>query len=104
MTQFELDKTSVIYKVEKGKGETISNDKMTDELAIQFLTINPDRIRLFSKYPENWKELIGLELAIEEVENTDEVIETPELIDIKPIQKNKKICASCKKKSTTKTK
>ncbi len=61
MTNFKLNKPLVIYKIERGKVGTISNSKMTDALAIQFLTINPDRISLFSDFPENWKELIGLE-------------------------------------------
>ena len=54
-TQYELKKPRVIYKLEKGGKETISNDKMTDELAERFLEINPDRIKLFSKFPDNYK-------------------------------------------------
>lgn len=106
MTNFELKKPQVIYKIEKGKGFTISNDTMTDELAIYFLKVNPDRIELFSKYPENWKELIGLEN--EEVEeNVNEetsikkVVETPA---VKSTKTNKKGCTGCKDKSATKRK
>ncbi|MEE1963560.1 hypothetical protein V1387_12755 [Allomuricauda taeanensis] len=32
---------------------------MNNILALDFLRINPDRIKLFTKYPENWKDLIG---------------------------------------------
>ena len=60
-TQFEFKLPKVIYKIKQGDGRTISNDKMTDELAIDFLKTKPSRIELFSKYPEDWKLLIGLE-------------------------------------------
>ena len=59
-SQFEFTQTFVMYKIQKGEPETISNDTMTDDKAIRFLQVNPDRIRVFSKYPENWEELIGL--------------------------------------------
>ena len=78
MTQFELKKPFVIYKLQKHNPQTISNDKMTDELAIAFLKINPDRIELFGKYPDNWKELIG---------------------DESNVSTEKKPCNDCKKKS-----
>jgi len=57
-SQFQLDKPQVIYKIEKGGSRTISNQSMTDELAVEFLNINPDRIRLFSKYPENYSDML----------------------------------------------
>lgn len=58
MTNFKLIKPFVIYKLQKGSPKTISNDTMTDELAIEFLQIDPARIAVFSQYPENWEELI----------------------------------------------
>lgn len=58
MTSFKLKKPQVIYKMKKGSATTISNPKMTDELAIEFLSIRPERIELFSEFPENWKDLI----------------------------------------------
>ncbi|KQC33407.1 hypothetical protein AAU57_08830 [Nonlabens sp. YIK11] len=57
-SKFQLNKPQVIYKIEKGGSRTISNQNMTDELAVEFLNINPDRIRLFSKYPENYSEML----------------------------------------------
>lgn len=46
-SKFSLMKDSVIYRIEKGKPGTISNKTMTDEKAIAFLTVRPDRIDLF---------------------------------------------------------
>lgn len=58
ITNFQLKKDAY-YRLEKGKAGTISNDTMTDELAIAFLKVRPERIELFSKYPDNWEELIS---------------------------------------------
>lgn len=66
MTQFELKRTNTIYRLEKGKPETISNDNMTDELAIRFIMLNPLRIELFSKYPNDWKTILGVETKQED--------------------------------------
>lgn len=57
--RFELKAPFAIYKIEKGSADTISNNNMTDELAIRYLKVNPERIELFSKFPENWDELVG---------------------------------------------
>jgi hypothetical protein len=59
MTNFEFAKAKVQYKSKKGDKETISNSTMTDKKAIAFLRENPERIRLFSKYPKNWESLIS---------------------------------------------
>ncbi|WP_339875219.1 hypothetical protein [Olleya marilimosa] len=95
---FQLKKAQVIYKLQKGSPVTISNLKMTDELAIDFLKINSERIKLFSKYPENWLELIG------ETEETIEVKTEPKVEEVKPKRKyTKKPCKTCKKKITKKS-
>lgn len=38
-----------------GSDRYISNMNLTNELAIEFLTINPNRISLFVKYPADWQ-------------------------------------------------
>lgn len=102
-SQFQLRKPSVIYKIRKGFGETISNQKMTDELAIQFLKVKKERIELFAKYPENWLELIG-----EKEDLTVDLTESE--TESKPKRKytKKAPCKGCKDKNTkasiTKTK
>ena len=78
VVNFQLKKPFVIYKLQKGSTQTISNQIMSDELAIEFLKIKKERIDLFSKYPENWLELIG------EVNQKKEI---------------KKPCKTCKKKT-----
>jgi hypothetical protein len=98
LTSFQLSKPNVIYKVQKGSAVTISNEKMTDELAIEFLKINPERISLFSVYPDNYKELIGLEQPEGEPEP-----ETSKAVKSSPVKKTttrKKPCTNCKKKKT----
>jgi hypothetical protein len=81
-SQFQFKAPSVMYKVQKGSGKTISNDTMTDELAIEFLKVKPSRIDLFSKYPDNYKELIGEDIVEEIVKET-----------------SKKPCTNCKDKT-----
>lgn len=81
MTQFELKKPNVIYRISKGTPYTISNDVMSDELAIEFLRGNAERIALFSKYPDNWVELVKVEAPRES--DTDD--KTPMDINIDPI-------------------
>ncbi|WP_431137477.1 hypothetical protein [Psychroserpens mesophilus] len=103
-SQFQLKLPMVIYKVKLGSGLTISNDIMTDELAIEFLKVKPSRIELFSVYPDNWKQLIGLET--EEKDESEEEIKEEAKIEsddselVKEIVKesSKKPCAGCKDK------
>jgi len=71
MSNFEL-KNNAYYRLQKGDSRTINNNIITDQLAIQFLKINKNRIKLFSKYPENWEGMLSLENK--EVKE-DEVIE-----------------------------
>lgn len=58
MTNFAFKRTAAHYKNKKGDKVTISNGTMTDEKAIEFLRTDPKRIKLFSKYPEGWQELL----------------------------------------------
>ena len=78
VVNFQLKKPFVIYKLQKGSTQTISNQIMSDELAIEFLKIKKERIDLFSKYPENWLELIG---------------------EVNQKKETKKPCKTCKKKT-----
>jgi len=71
MSNFEL-KHNKYYRLEKGTGKTINNNIITDELAIEFLRIDPTRIRVFEKYPEDWKQLVGIE-PIDEDEIREEL-------------------------------
>ena len=57
-THFKFKRAVAQYKNRKGDKTAISNSNLTDEKAIEFLRTNPDRISLFSEYPENWRELI----------------------------------------------
>ena len=68
--KFELKSAFAIYKLEKGSAETISNGNITDELAIRYLKINPERISLFSRYPDDWDKKVSGEDCCDE--HTDE--------------------------------
>lgn len=76
-TNYILSKDRAIYKMRKSSKNTISNKNITDSLAEAFLTINPDRIILFSKYDEDfYNKLVGNYIHKEEThleeEETDE--------------------------------
>lgn len=66
MTQFKFKKHAASYKNKKGDTTTISNATMTDEKAIEFLRTNPERIVLFSDFPENWEQLLIADLENDE--------------------------------------
>lgn len=85
VVNFQLRKPNVIYKLQTGSPITISNSVMTDELAIEFLKINPERIKLFSMYPSNW------DAEILENEPKKEASKTTKKTTKKP-------CKNCKKK------
>lgn len=57
-SKFRFKKSQILRMDERSHGN-ISNNNMTDEKAIAFLRPNHNRIKLFSKYPENWVELIS---------------------------------------------
>lgn len=59
MSEFRFKRERAIYRIDQESKERISNDIITDELAIRFLKVNPERISLFSQYPENWEDLIS---------------------------------------------
>ncbi len=71
MSNFEL-KNNAYYRLAKGDSRTINNNIITDQLALEFLKINKERIKLFSKYPSGWEDMLTAENK--EVKE-DEVIE-----------------------------
>lgn len=55
---FKLRNDIGVMQISFGDGQFISPSNATDEVCIEFLKANPNRISLFSEYPENWKSLI----------------------------------------------
>lgn len=55
---FKLRKDLGVSRISFGNGMFISQEECADEVAIGFLEANPNRISMFSAFPENWKELI----------------------------------------------
>ncbi len=56
--QFKLRTNIGVLQINFGDGKFISPQNCADEICIEFLRANPNRISLFSDYPANWKELI----------------------------------------------
>ncbi|RAK21605.1 hypothetical protein B0I03_10537 [Flavobacterium aquaticum] len=58
---FKLRNNIGVLGINFGGGKSITIDNAPDELCIEFLKANPNRISLFEVYPENWVELINNE-------------------------------------------
>lgn len=88
MSNFELKGDSMTYRISKKSPKIINNNIITDELAIEFISVYPEkRILKFSKYPKNWKELVEEYLGQEIVEPEPEKPETEQSnIDIEDEQ------------------
>lgn len=72
MSKFELKSPTAIYRMEKGSPVKVSQSVLTDVLAIEYLAINPERISLFKRYPNNWEESVRLaQGVIEELATED---------------------------------
>lgn len=75
MTNFEI-RGNKYFRLSKEDNRVINNNVMTDELALDFLRIDPKRIDLFSKFPTEWESLLdNKEEAEEEVEEVKEEVE-----------------------------
>lgn len=78
-SQFEFKKKYGHYKNKKGDPFTINNGNMTDAKAVEFLRTNPERIELFSRYPENWKEIVDGSAELPDGETVSSEIESEAL-------------------------
>lgn len=54
---FEL-KNGFVGQMSFGSQQHLSNANLTDELALEFLSINPERIKCFETFPKNWQKLV----------------------------------------------
>lgn len=56
--RFDLRAGAVLYDVvNHDPAKTVTHHNITDELALYHLRTNPDYIKFFNLYPENWQEL-----------------------------------------------
>lgn len=56
--QFDLKAGALLIDVVKGDNSKMcTRVNLTDELALYHLKTNPNCIKMFSKYPDNWQEL-----------------------------------------------
>ena len=53
--RYVLKDGSGTMQLEFGSNRIISPANLTDELAVEFLAINPNRIVKFKKFPEDWQ-------------------------------------------------
>ena len=78
---FDL-KAGYIAQLKFGSSVHISNAVLTNELAIEFLSVNKSRIKVFTKFPEDWENRVDAFLNTEQVEETPapEVIEPEQIL------------------------
>mgnify|MGYP000160825543 FL=1 len=57
-TSFEFNKGVTLVPMKFGSNKFITPTTLTDELALEFLANNENRITLFAKFPEDWKEQV----------------------------------------------
>lgn len=60
--KFRLRAGITSLAIDFGSSELFNDDTLTNDIALRYLKINPNRIANFDLYPENWEKLIG-ELA-----------------------------------------
>ena len=60
--KFRLRSGITSLAIDFGSSELFNNDTLTNDIALRYLKINPNRIANFDLYPDNWEKLIG-ELA-----------------------------------------
>lgn len=73
--RFDLRAGAVLYDVNRDPKKTVTHHNLTDELALYHLRTNPDNIKYFSVYPENWHELAVQSAGEEPVKPTEPVTE-----------------------------
>lgn len=81
---FDL-KAGYVAQLRFGSSVHISNAVLTNELAIEFLSVNKARIKVFTKFPEDWESRVDAFLVdgpAEQVEETPapEVIESEQVL------------------------
>lgn len=64
--QFKLRADIGGVQINFGDGDFISTEYAPDDLCIEFLRANLNRISLFEVYPDNWKDLINNENEIDD--------------------------------------
>lgn len=57
-SNFRLREEIGSLQMDFGSSEYFNNSNITDEIALKYLRINPNRIANFESYPANWRELI----------------------------------------------
>ena len=55
---FRLREDIISLPMDFGSSEYFNQDTLTNEVALRYLSINPNRIANFAEYPENWKEVL----------------------------------------------
>lgn len=76
---FDL-KPGYVAQLKFGSSVHISNAVLTNELAIEFLSVNKARIKVFTKFPEDWENKVDAFLVDDPAEQVEE-IPAPEVIE-----------------------
>ena len=56
-----------------GSSEFFNNDTLTNDVALRYLSINPNRIANFEKYPKDWEQLVQEYANAEQGGETEDV-------------------------------
>lgn len=73
-TAFEFNKGVTAVPIEFGSNKYVTPTNLTDELALEFLAKNTNRISLFSKFPEDWKQQVEDYTSKKIKEETEEAV------------------------------
>ena len=55
-----------------GSSEFFNNDTLTNDVALRYLSINPNRIANFEKYPKGWEQLVQEYANVEQGGETEQ--------------------------------
>ena len=98
-SKFKLRAEITSLQMDFGSSEWFNNETMTDEIALRYLEINPNRIANFETYPENWEELLHKDVEDKDVEDKDvedKDVEDKDVEDKDVEDKSKKLKANKK--------
>ncbi len=88
---FKFKKNAAIYRIQKGSASVIHNGNITNELALEFLSIKPSRASLFSKVSDTWQHDISE--FMEDVQDTPKVSQEPQDEPCEECEKRKELQA-----------
>ena len=101
-TSFVFNKGVTIVPMTFGSNRMLTPITLTDDLALEFLSGNENRITLFEKYPEDWKEQVAAFKSNKTADADTKKVETKTTSTATPVEEQKQDeIADADTKSTT---